>query len=60
MLDWQKDSAKGVIKLIKKSVNDNGGLLECWKYYLNIIDKDSLDIMFLIDRPFMEAVTKEI
>ena len=37
--EWEKESAIGVIKQIKKSIDRNGKLLDCWKFYLKSVNK---------------------
>ena len=58
--EWEKESAIGVIKQIKKSIDRNGKLLDCWKFYLKSVNKQSLEIMKIIDNKFMNWVLKQI
>ncbi len=53
MEEWERESALGVIEQIKKSINDNNRLLECWKQYLKSLDKNSLENMKTLDKEFM-------
>lgn len=57
--EWEKESAIGVINQIKKSIEKNGKLLDCWKLYLKSIDKHSLEIMKIIDSKFMNRVLEQ-
>lgn len=58
--EWEKESATGVINQIKKSIDKNGKLLDCWKFYLKSMDENSLDIMKIIDCEFMNGILKHI
>lgn len=58
--EWEKESATGVINQIKKSIDKNGKLLDCWKFYFKSMDKHSLDIMKIVDCEFMNGILKHI
>ena len=58
--NWKRKAAFGVIKQIKKSIETNGKILDCWKYYLKTMNKNMLEIMKGIDKEFMENVLKTL
>lgn len=58
--DWQKKSALGVIKQIKKSMELNGKLEDCWKSYLNNMNRHMLEVMKTLDKEFMNSILETI
>ena len=57
MKNWQKQSAMGVIKQIRKSIAKNGKLLDCWIHYLKTMNQNSLEIMKTLDPELMSSIT---
>lgn len=58
--EWEKKSALGVIKQIKKSVEIHGELLDCWKSYLKNMSKHMLEVMKALDKEFMDNILKAL
>ena len=54
--EWEKKAANGVIEQIKKSIEKNGKLLDCWKYYLKNMSNHMLEVMKVLDKEFMNSI----
>ena len=54
--DWKRNAAKGVVLQIRKSMEKEGILLECWKNYLKGVNKNMLELMKQIEPAFVEEV----
>ena len=58
--EWEKKSALGVIKQIKKSIELNGELIDCWKFYLRTMNRHMVEVMKSLDDEFMDSILKTI
>ena len=57
---WEKESAVGVIKQIKKAIKLSGELPDCWKSYLRNMNRHMLEIMKFLDTEFMDSILETI